>query len=56
MTLVEQQELIRAARERLDEERSFLQSEMLKGRMTEHLSDRFAGMRRTVAELRELKQ
>jgi hypothetical protein len=55
MTLIEQQELIRAARERLDMERRLLNAEVIQGRMTQNLSDRFAGVRRAIVELQQLK-
>jgi len=56
MTLVEQQELIRASRARLDEARRLLDTEVMQGRMTQNLSDRFAGVRRAISQLRELKR
>ena len=56
MTLVEQQELVRAARARIDEARRLLDTEVIQGRMTQNLSDRFAGLRKAMSELRELKR
>ena len=56
MTPGERQELIQAARKRLDQHRLFLLSEMLKGRMTQNLSDQFGAMRRAISELKELKR
>jgi hypothetical protein len=56
MTLVEQQELVRAARERLDAERRLLQAEVIQGRVTQRMADRFAGVQRAISELRELRR
>jgi hypothetical protein len=56
MTRVEQQELVRAARARLDDARRLLDSEVIHGRITQNLSDRLAGVRKAISELRELKR
>jgi hypothetical protein len=56
MTLVEHQELVRAARKRLDEERQLLHAEVIQGRMTQGMADRFAGVRQAIYELSELRR
>ena len=56
MTHLKQQELVRSARKRLDEQRRLPNAEVIQGRVTQRLTDRFAAVERAVSELMHLKQ